>query len=201
MSLLIIPYSLFIEKSFPPFIPAIASNTCCGLPQPHVGSLVRSRNERQLLVILHVRRRLHLRNPVQLPRGGRQPDEQRVARARPLRALRPASTVAFYREFGITRHPPASGLTSYRSPLLQTRRHTAEYFFDEKCAIMIFLSIFAVPKRRFRGLHIRRDAGVVDRAALEMRCTGNCTGGSNPSLSATSASERKHRLRKGDVFL
>ena len=31
----------------------------------------------------------------------------------------------------------------------------------------------------------RRDAGVVDRAALEMRCTGNCTGGSNPSLSAT----------------
>ena len=31
---------------------------------------------------------------------------------------------------------------------------------------------------------IRRDAGVVDRAALEMRCTGNCTGGSNPSLSA-----------------
>lgn len=30
----------------------------------------------------------------------------------------------------------------------------------------------------------RRDAGVVDRAALEMRCTGNCTGGSNPSLSA-----------------
>ena len=31
---------------------------------------------------------------------------------------------------------------------------------------------------------VRRDAGVVDRAALEMRCTGNCTGGSNPSLSA-----------------
>ena len=29
-----------------------------------------------------------------------------------------------------------------------------------------------------------KDAGVVDRAALEMRCTGNCTGGSNPSLSA-----------------
>ena len=25
---------------------------------------------------------------------------------------------------------------------------------------------------------------MVDRAALEMRCTGNCTGGSNPSLSA-----------------
>lgn len=30
----------------------------------------------------------------------------------------------------------------------------------------------------------RKAAGVVDRAALEMRCTGNCTGGSNPSLSA-----------------
>ena len=26
---------------------------------------------------------------------------------------------------------------------------------------------------------------MVDRAALEMRCTGDCTGGSNPSLSAT----------------
>ena len=35
-----------------------------------------------------------------------------------------------------------------------------------------------------RGRSIGRDAGVVDRAALEMRCTGNCTGGSNPSLSA-----------------
>ena len=32
----------------------------------------------------------------------------------------------------------------------------------------------------------RRDAGVVERAALEMRWTGNCSGGSNPSLSAWS---------------
>lgn len=30
----------------------------------------------------------------------------------------------------------------------------------------------------------RRSAGVVERAALEMRCTGNGTGGSNPSFSA-----------------
>ena len=30
----------------------------------------------------------------------------------------------------------------------------------------------------------RRDAGVVDRDGLENRCTGNCTEGSNPSLSA-----------------
>ena len=35
-----------------------------------------------------------------------------------------------------------------------------------------------------------RDAGVVDRAALEMRCTGNCTGGSNPSLSASETLQR-----------
>ena len=28
---------------------------------------------------------------------------------------------------------------------------------------------------------------MVERAALEMRCTGNCTGGSNPSLSAESS--------------
>ncbi len=35
----------------------------------------------------------------------------------------------------------------------------------------------------------RRGAGVVDRAALEMRCTGNCTGGSNPSLSASTSSD------------
>ena len=55
------------------------------------------------------------------------------------------------------------------------------------------MSIFAVPKQRFwvgrTGQVLlprpkRRGAGVVDRAALEMRCTGNCTGGSNPSLSA-----------------
>ena len=37
----------------------------------------------------------------------------------------------------------------------------------------------------------RRDAGVVDRAALEMRCTGNCTGGSNPSLSAINAENQQ----------
>ena len=32
---------------------------------------------------------------------------------------------------------------------------------------------------------------MVDRAALEMRCTGNCTGGSNPSLSATNAKNQQ----------
>ena len=41
------------------------------------------------------------------------------------------------------------------------------------------------PKRKVFPCGIYwRDAGVVDRAALEMRCTGNCTEGSNPSLSA-----------------
>ena len=30
----------------------------------------------------------------------------------------------------------------------------------------------------------RKAAGVVDRAWLEIKCTGNCTGGSNPSFSA-----------------
>ena len=40
------------------------------------------------------------------------------------------------------------------------------------------------PKRKVFRPGDWRDAGVVDRAALEMRCTGNCTGGSNPSLSA-----------------
>ena len=37
----------------------------------------------------------------------------------------------------------------------------------------------------------RRDGRVVDRAALEMRCTGNCTGGSNPSLSAINAENQQ----------
>ena len=31
---------------------------------------------------------------------------------------------------------------------------------------------------------------MVERAALEMRCTGNCTGGSNPSLSASNSDEK-----------
>ena len=77
------------------------------------------------------------------------------------------------------------------------------------------MSIFAVPKQRFwcRGgadkessFHDRkrRDAGVVDRAALEMRCTGNCTGGSNPSLSAAkidyqSITEKAHSFTHTNV--
>jgi hypothetical protein len=36
----------------------------------------------------------------------------------------------------------------------------------------------------------RKVARVVDRAALEMRCTGDCTGGSNPSLSARRKGEQ-----------
>ena len=47
------------------------------------------------------------------------------------------------------------------------------------------------PKRKVFPCGIYwRDAGVVDRAALEMRCTGNCTGGSNPSLSASETLQR-----------
>jgi hypothetical protein len=34
-------------------------------------------------------------------------------------------------------------------------------------------------------LLLRRGAGVAELAALEMLCTGNCTVGSNPTLSAT----------------
>ena len=41
-----------------------------------------------------------------------------------------------------------------------------------------------MPYKKIIVISQRKDAGVVDRAALEMRCTGNCTGGSNPSLSA-----------------
>ncbi len=52
------------------------------------------------------------------------------------------------------------------------------------------MSIFALRERCHRSEIDRRDAGVVDRAALEMRCTGNCTGGSNPSLSARNADYR-----------
>lgn len=48
------------------------------------------------------------------------------------------------------------------------------------------------PKRKVFPCGIYwRDAGVVDRAALEMRCTGNCTGGSNPSLSAINAENQQ----------
>ena len=44
--------------------------------------------------------------------------------------------------------------------------------------------IIAKKQLLLHALFKRKAAGVVDRAALEMRCTGNCTGGSNPSLSA-----------------
>lgn len=73
-------------------------------------------------------------------------------------------------------------------------------FSARKCAKIKNMSIFAVTKQRFwvgrTGQVLlprpkRRGAGVVDRAALEMRCTGNCTGGSNPSLSATNAENQQ----------
>ena len=73
-------------------------------------------------------------------------------------------------------------------------------FSARKCAKIKNMSIFAVPKQRFwvgrTGQVLlprpkRRGAGVVDRAALEMRCTGNCTGGSNPSLSAINAKNQQ----------
>ena len=46
-----------------------------------------------------------------------------------------------------------------------------------------------------------KDARVVEWAALEMRCTGNCTGGSNPSLSANQLRSGQHRNFSCDVFL
>ena len=55
--------------------------------------------------------------------------------------------------------------------------------FSEKVVIKKLIRTFALAKRTRKG------AGVVDRAALEMRCTGNCTGGSNPSLSAKEAKQ------------
>ena len=45
-----------------------------------------------------------------------------------------------------------------------------------------------------------KDAGVVERAALEMRCTGNCTGGSNPSLSAKKRSKEMSILSASFCF-
>ena len=54
---------------------------------------------------------------------------------------------------------------------------------------------FGEGKAEKQPRNTRRDAGVVDRAALEMRCTGNCTGGSNPSLSARAGkAARKSQL-------
>ena len=44
---------------------------------------------------------------------------------------------------------------------------------------------------------MRRGGRVVDRAALEMRSTGDRTGGSNPSLSASSSLLKILRLRIG----
>ena len=59
-------------------------------------------------------------------------------------------------------------------------------------------------KNLFIYLHTeneRRGAGVVDRAALEMRCTGNCTGGSNPSLSAKNKQSKKVSRIRHLLFL
>lgn len=47
----------------------------------------------------------------------------------------------------------------------------------------------------------RKDGGVVERAALEMQCTGDCTGGSNPPLSASNTQSQKERLKLNDFGL
>ena len=59
------------------------------------------------------------------------------------------------------------------------------FFFDKNIFFQKICLYLQSQTERFSVTgDIWRDAGVVDRAALEMRCTGNCTGGSNPSLSA-----------------
>ena len=54
------------------------------------------------------------------------------------------------------------------------------------------MSIFAVPNGRFfRAEYTGEMPEWSNRAALEMRCTGNCTGGSNPCLSAINAENQQ----------
>ena len=95
----------------------------------------------------------------------------------------------------VTLHGPYRSATKVKiiRQLPTTNTARGKIFYDPtifsagKCAKTKIMSIFALLKSRFKGPRSRRDAGVVDRAALEMRCTGNCTGGSNPSLSAEQA--------------
>ena len=68
------------------------------------------------------------------------------------------------------------------------KSYSNDLLTQKKCKILFeivgntkLIPTFSTAKRTRKG------AGVVDRAALEMRCTGNCTGGSNPSLSAQSS--------------
>lgn len=66
------------------------------------------------------------------------------------------------------------------------------FFFDKNIFFQKICLYLQSQTERFSVTgDIWRDAGVVDRAALEMRCTGNCTGGSNPSLSATNAENQQ----------
>ena len=50
-------------------------------------------------------------------------------------------------------------------------------------------------------LTIRKDAGVVDRDGLENRCTGNCTQGSNPCLSASQLNSKDTQKMRVSFFL
>ena len=47
---------------------------------------------------------------------------------------------------------------------------------------------------------IRKDAGVVDRDGLENRCTGNCTQGSNPCLSASQLNNKDTQKMRVSFF-
>ena len=86
----------------------------------------------------------------------------------------------FFRRIPGTTEPPFDRPTGWRAVL----KEGFLTFFAPKCIDNRNESLSLQPDRR-------RDAGVVDRAALEMRCTGNCTGGSNPSLSATNAENQQ----------
>ena len=64
-------------------------------------------------------------------------------------------------------------------------------FFVKTLACLKYLRTFApLLTKSTSEKKFWRGGRVVDRAALEMRCTGNCTGGSHPSLSAERAGQK-----------
>ena len=79
---------------------------------------------------------------------------------------------------------------------------SARSILDSRFWILRFLSLTT----RIENLEskIRRGAGVAELAALEMLCTGNCTVGSNPTLSAIAEvrdqrSEVRGQKRRSEV--
>lgn len=73
-----------------------------------------------------------------------------------------------------------------------TKHNSKDYIKNKRWQKEKTAIFFVYSMKTLNFVSLRRNAGVVDRAALEMRCTGNCTEGSNPPFSAEKEASNRY---------